>query len=201
FLSNIIGEHILVTGKVVNNHNANVVKHVSIELRQKVHYISGEARRTDTRFITRLICGSVAPGNTLALHHSIQVPHDCYPSLERHAINIKVFYELLLTSIGNFVVETPIVIGTRTGFPSPISITSSDKDSGYYCASSSERRKSNDGPPPYSTHPQNRPMCMPIHLLKTPYRPFTAAYTMLPMFAPPHYKEEPRFLKIEEIVD
>ncbi|KAJ1353204.1 hypothetical protein KIN20_009791 [Parelaphostrongylus tenuis] len=79
----VAGEHILVTGKVANSHNNNVLKHVSVELRQKVQYISGEAKRNDTRLITRLVCGSVAPENTLALHHSIQIPHDCYPSLER----------------------------------------------------------------------------------------------------------------------
>ncbi|KAK5984014.1 hypothetical protein GCK32_020166, partial [Trichostrongylus colubriformis] len=50
----VAGEHILVTGQVVNNHTTSVVKHVSIELRQKVHYTSGEAKKTDTRLITRL---------------------------------------------------------------------------------------------------------------------------------------------------
>nr|CDJ97030.1 Arrestin domain containing protein [Haemonchus contortus] len=198
----VAGEHILVTGQVVNNHATSVVKHVSIELRQKVHYTSGEAKKTDTRLITRLVCGSVAPANVLPLHHSIQIPYDCYPSLERRSINIQVSYVLLLTSLGNFTVEAPIVIGTRAACPSPLSITSGDKSSSvYYCTPPSEHDSANDGPPPYSTHPQGRPMYIPIHVLKTPYRPFVPCYSMHPMFAPPQYKEEPRFLKIEEITD
>ncbi|VDL67609.1 unnamed protein product, partial [Nippostrongylus brasiliensis] len=196
-------EHILVTGQVVNNHTTIVIKHVSIELRQKVHYTSGEAKRFDTRLITRLVCGSVAPNDVLTLHHSIQIPHDCYPSLDRRSINIQVTYELLLTSLGNFSIDTPIIIGSRTGCPSPLSITSGDKSSSiYYCSPPSEHSNTSDGPPPYSTHPQSRPMYIPIHMLKTPYRPFVPSYNMTPpMFAPPLYKEEPRFLKIEEITD
>ncbi|KAK6732248.1 hypothetical protein RB195_016563 [Necator americanus] len=197
----VTGEHVLVTGQVKNNHNTSVLKHVSIELRQKVYYTSGEAKRTDNRLITRLVCGSVAPGDTLTLHHSIQIPHDCYPSLERNAISIQVTYELLLTSLGNFTVDAPIMIGTRVGCPSPLSITSGDKSSVYYCVPPSEYSTGSEGPPPYSTHPQPRPMYIPIHMLKTPYRPFVPAYTMPPMFSPPQYKEEPRFLKIEEITD
>ncbi|KHJ79969.1 hypothetical protein OESDEN_20367 [Oesophagostomum dentatum] len=128
--------------EVKNNHTTSVLKHVSIELRQKVNYTSGEAKRTEkrnnfsARLITRLVCGSVAPGDSLSLHHSIQIPHDCYPSLERNNISI-----------------------------------------------------------------QSRPVYIPIHMLKTPYRPFMPVYTMPPMFSPPQYKEEPRFLKIEEITD
>ncbi|ETN70462.1 arrestin domain protein, partial [Necator americanus] len=201
FFRKFSGEHVLITGQVKNNHNTSVLKHVSIELRQKVYYTSGEAKRTDNRLITRLVCGSVAPGDTLTLHHSIQIPHDCYPSLERNAISIQVTYELLLTSLGNFTVDAPIMIGTRVGCPSPLSITSGDKSSVYYCVPPSEYSTGSEGPPPYSTHPQPRPMYIPIHMLKTPYRPFVPAYTMPPMFSPPQYKEEPRFLKIEEITD
>lgn len=198
----IAGEHILVTGRVANNHGTSALKHVSIELRQKVHYTSGDAKRSDNRLITRLVCGSVAPGEALPLHHSIQIPHDCYPSLERQSINIQVSYELLLTSLGNFSIDTLIFIGNRTACPSPLSITSGDKSSSiYYCSPPSEHSTGSDGPPPYTAHPQPRPMYIPIHMLKTPYRPFVPAYHMAPMFAPPQYKEEPRFLKIEEITE
>uniref|UniRef100_A0A1I7XTZ0 Arrestin_C domain-containing protein n=1 Tax=Heterorhabditis bacteriophora TaxID=37862 RepID=A0A1I7XTZ0_HETBA len=210
----IVGEYILVFGKVVNNHTANVVKNISVELRQKTTYSSGEAKKVDTRLISRLICGSVSSGGTFLLHHSLQIPADCYPSLSINGNPIQVSYELLLTSAANFSIDIPISIGNRAGFGSPqrrsiqYPESSVGKNSIYYCIPPSEYSYTSDfhdDPPPYSTHShQGRPIFIPIHFLKTPYRQFTPVYnipSVPPLWDPPKYRDEPRFLKIEELDD
>uniref|UniRef100_A0A8R1HW35 Arrestin_C domain-containing protein n=1 Tax=Caenorhabditis japonica TaxID=281687 RepID=A0A8R1HW35_CAEJA len=205
-----VGEHILVTGEIKNEHPTNPIKHVSLELRQHILYASGDAQRSDTRLITRLILGSVPPNETFPVHNSFQIPFDCYPSLCWNGSPVQVAYELLLTNTGCFEIGTALFIGNcgssqneRRSIVYPESTCSSTT---YYCVPPSELSFSPD-PPPYSTFLKNEPMFVPIHMLKTPYRPFAPAYHMFhgpPKYHDQYYRGESspppeRFLKIEEI--
>ncbi|CAB04523.3 Arrestin C-terminal-like domain-containing protein [Caenorhabditis elegans] len=214
-----VGDHILVTGEIKNEHLSNPIKHVALELRQHILYASGDAQRSDTRLITRLILGSVPPTETFAVFHSFQVPFDCYPSLVWNGNPVQVTYELLLTNSGCFEIGTPVFLGnygspnsTRRSIMYPESTSGEAPPSTtYYCVPPSEMSFTVD-PPPYSTFgAKTDPVFIPIHMLKTPYRPFAPAYHMFRNHGPPKYDfnsnqrmmaESPppqRFLKIEEI--
>ncbi|CAI4231777.1 unnamed protein product [Auanema sp. JU1783] len=202
----LIGEHILVTGKVHNLHPSNIIKHVFIELRQKVLYSSGESKKTDQRLITKLICGSVAPEEEFALHHSIQIPMDCYPTLDLLDNPIQVTYSIIVSSSGHFELELPVAIGNYMGAKNRKSIEyHDDKSNAYYCVPPSDCSASvKEGPPPYSSPSQGRPFFIPIRMLHTPHRPFMPPFGYRsPQDFPPqyHYDTGPGVLKIEEIFD
>ncbi|PAV87736.1 hypothetical protein WR25_03772 [Diploscapter pachys] len=42
-----VGEHVLVTGEIENQHHSHVIKHVAIEIRQTVLYTSGDAKKSE----------------------------------------------------------------------------------------------------------------------------------------------------------
>ncbi|PIC46272.1 hypothetical protein B9Z55_006019 [Caenorhabditis nigoni] len=217
-----VGEHILVTGEIKNEHLSNPIKHVSLELRQHILYQSGDAQRSDSRLITKLILGSVPPNESFAVFHSFQVPFDCYPSLCWNGNPVQVTYELLLTNTGCFEIGTPVFLGNCGSpsasrrslmYPESTSVGGDAPSTTYYCTPPTEMSFSAD-PPPYSTFGKADPVFIPIHMLKTPYRPFAPTYHMPGMFHPqgppkydynynhrmaPESPPPPRFLKIEEI--
>lgn len=43
-----------------------------------------------SRLICRIVCGTVPPAETFNIHHSLQIPADCYPSLQIQGNPIKV---------------------------------------------------------------------------------------------------------------
>ncbi|ULU06371.1 hypothetical protein L5515_014443 [Caenorhabditis briggsae] len=217
-----VGEHILVAGEIKNEHLSNPIKHASLELRQHILYQSGDAQRSDSRLITKLILGSVPPNESFAVFHSFQVPFDCYPSLCWNGNPVQVTYELLLTNTGCFEIGTPVFLGNCGSpsasrrslmYPESTSVGGDAPSTTYYCTPPTEMSFSAD-PPPYSTFGKADPVFIPIHMLKTPYRPFAPTYHMPGMFHPqgppkydynynhrmaPESPPPPRFLKIEEI--
>ncbi|CAB3403758.1 unnamed protein product [Caenorhabditis bovis] len=211
----IVGQHILMSGEIKNEHATNSIRHVTIELRQHILYASGDAQRIDHRLITKLIVGSVPPNETFNIHHSLSIPIDCYPTLCWNGSPVQVAYELLLTNSGNFELGIPVFIGNCGPSTNRRSImypeSTCDQTSTYYCVPPSEfsfAPSMHPDPPPYSTY-KPESIFIPIHLLKTPYRPFAPSYGMPGMFhsGPPEYdynfnRNSPppqRFLKIEEI--
>ncbi|CAI2326165.1 unnamed protein product [Caenorhabditis sp. 36 PRJEB53466] len=152
-----VGDHILVSGEVKNEHPSAPIKHVSLELRQHILYASGDAQRSDTRLITRLILGSVPPNETFPVHHSLQIPFDCYPSLCWNGNPVQVAYELLITNAGLFEIGTPVFIGncgtaatSRRSIMYPESTSGDAASTAYYHVPPTELSFSPD-PPPYST--------------------------------------------------
>ncbi|CAI5440965.1 unnamed protein product [Caenorhabditis angaria] len=213
----LVGEYILVSGKIENHHSNIPIKRIGIEIRQHLIYASGDAQKIDSRLMSKQIIGSVPVNGQFQIHHSLKIPHDCYPSLVLNGSPIQVTYEILLVHSGHFEVGVPIFIGNCGATPNRHSILGAESVSTVYCVPPSEfsvgggesQAATSPPPPPYSTFGRPDPIFIPIHMLKTPYRPFGPPnyhhhpnydqnFNNLKSHSPP---PPPRFIKIEEIVD
>ncbi|CAJ0931861.1 unnamed protein product, partial [Mesorhabditis belari] len=218
------GEHVLVSGEVTNGVHSSNLRSITLELRQRTAYKSGDGTRNESHTIRRAVCGACPSGDSMKIHHSLQVPPDLYPTLLTANSAIQVTYSILVASAGYFEVEVPIFVGNRTMMmPRAIrqsasmnSIDSFEKSS--FCSSSLHSdpyyyvpfEEFSDRPPPYPGR-QAGPYFIPIHVqprvfrpvFEMPFREFPPQYSppLRPQFSSsnPSQQNDQRFLKIEEI--